>query len=76
LKKNALSLTVIAITINGEEQELEAALSLAQLLDRLGLAGRRLALERNGEIVPRSRFGVQTVHDGDRLEIVVAVGGG
>jgi sulfur carrier protein len=67
---------VIAVTINGELREFEAALSLAQLLDCLGLAGKKLALERNGEIIPRSRFGAQTLQDGDRLEIVAAVGGG
>ena len=67
---------MIAITINGEPREFEAVVSVSQLLERLGLAGKKIALERNGEIVPRSRFGEQTVADGDRLEIVVAVGGG
>jgi sulfur carrier protein len=67
---------VIAITINGEAREFEAAINLAQLLDRLDLTGRKIALERNGEIVPRSRFGEHTVQNGDRFEIVVAVGGG
>ena len=42
----------------------------------MDLAGKRIALERNGEIVPRSRFGEVRIVDGDRLEIVVAVGGG
>jgi sulfur carrier protein len=67
---------VIAVTINGEPRQFETAVSLAQLLERLDLAGRKIAIDRNGEIVPRSRFGEQTVDDGDRLEIVVAVGGG
>jgi len=67
---------VIAVTINGEPRQFESAVSLAQLLERLDLAGRKIAIDRNGEIVPRSRFGEQTVDDGDRLEIVVAVGGG
>jgi sulfur carrier protein len=67
---------VIAITINGEPREFEADVSITQLLEQLGLAGRKIALERNGEIVPRSRFKEQTVVDGDRIEIVVAVGGG
>jgi sulfur carrier protein len=40
------------------------------------LQGKRIAVERNGEIVPRSQFGEQMLADGDRLEIVVAVGGG
>jgi sulfur carrier protein len=67
---------VIAVTINGEPRELEAVVSVGQLLERLGLAGRKIALECNGEIVPRSRFGEQALADGDRIEIVVAVGGG
>ena len=48
----------------------------AQLIDRLGLAGKRIAVERNGEIVPRSQFAARSIADGDKLEIVVAVGGG
>ncbi len=67
---------MIAVTINGEPRELEAVLSVGQLLERLGLAGRKIALECNGEIVPRSRFWEQALADGDRIEIVVAVGGG
>jgi sulfur carrier protein len=67
---------VIALIINGEPREFEAAMKVAQLVERLGLTGRKIALERNGEIVPRSQFGEQSVVDGDRLEIVVAVGGG
>jgi sulfur carrier protein len=67
---------VIALVINGEPREFEAAMKVAQLVEQLGLAGRKIALERNGEIVPRSQFGEQSVVDGDRLEIVVAVGGG
>ena len=51
-------------------------LNCQQLIEKLELAGKRVALERNGEIVPRSRFGKQQLADGDRLEIVVAVGGG
>ncbi len=67
---------MIAITINGEPREFDATVSVSQLLEQLGLAGRKIALERNGEIVPRSRFAQQRLADGDRLEIVVAVGGG
>jgi sulfur carrier protein len=67
---------VIALIINGEPREFEAAMKVAQLVERLGLAGRKIALELNGEIVPRSQFGEQSVVDGDRVEIVVAVGGG
>ena len=67
---------MIAITINGEPREFEAVMSVSQLLERLELAGKKIALERNGQIVPRSQFGEQRLADGDRLEIVVAVGGG
>jgi len=67
---------MIALTINGEPRRFEKALTVAQLVERLDLAGKRIALERNGEIVPRGQFGEARLADGDRLEIVVAVGGG
>ena len=67
---------MISITVNGEQHPLERTLSCSELLQRLDLAGRRVALERNGEIVPRSRLPEQVLADGDRIEIVVAVGGG
>ncbi len=66
----------IRILLNGAPRELPAALTFAQLIDELALAGRRLAVERNGEIVPRSRFGAEALADGDRIEVVIAVGGG
>jgi sulfur carrier protein len=66
----------IRVTLNGAPREFPAPLTFAQLLDELALAGRRLAVERNGEIVPRSRFGESRLADGDRIEVVVAVGGG
>lgn len=50
--------------------------TVASLLDEMGLAGKRLAVERNGEIVPRGLHAATGLADGDRLEIVVAVGGG
>ena len=67
---------MISITVNGETRQLEASLNCAELLAQLDLAGKRVALERNGEIVPRSRHASERLVDGDRLEIVVAVGGG
>ena len=66
----------IRVTLNGAPREFPAPLTFAQLLDELALAGRRLAVERNGEIVPRSRFGDARLADGDRIEVVMAVGGG
>ena len=67
---------MIRLYINGETRGFSAPLDLDRLLDELALKGKRLAVERNGEIVPRSRYGETPLVDGDRLEIVVAVGGG
>jgi sulfur carrier protein len=66
----------VRITLNGAPREFPAPLTFAQLLEELALAGGRLAVERNGEIVPRSRFAAEALADGDRIEVVVAVGGG
>ena len=67
---------MIALTVNGESRTFERSLTCEQLLDQLRLRGKRVALERNGEIVPRSHLAEQMLSDGDKLEIVVAVGGG
>jgi sulfur carrier protein len=67
---------VITIIVNGETHRLDAPITFAALLAQLSLAGKRVALECNGEIVPRGRHGEDRVADGDRIEIVVAVGGG
>ena len=67
---------MITVTINGESRQFERALHFAELVDYLGLAGKRIAVERNGEIVPRSQFAARSLAEGDKLEIVVAVGGG
>jgi sulfur carrier protein len=67
---------VIEINVNGSAQSLAPDTDIAALLERLQLAGKRVAVERNGEIVPRSRFAQTALANGDRLEIVVAVGGG
>ncbi len=65
------------ITINGKPRSFEAAnLSVAELVQLLELVGKRLAIERNGEIVPRSQFDATQLAEGDKLEIVGAVGGG
>ena len=66
----------IQVTLNGVPREFPAPLTFEQLLHEMELAGRRLAVERNGEIVPRSRFGDARLADGDRVEVVMAVGGG
>lgn len=67
---------MIQVTVNGAEHRFEQPLDVAALLRRLEFSGRKIAVERNGEIVPRSAHGDTLVRDGDRLEIVVAVGGG
>lgn len=67
---------MISLSINGEPAELPQPMTVAALLDARGLTGKRVAVERNGEIVPKSQHTAVTVADGDRIEIVVAVGGG
>ncbi len=67
---------MIRIDVNGESERCADATSVAALLDARGLAGKRVAVELNGAIVPRSRHAATSLADDDRLEIVVAVGGG
>ncbi|MDP1996278.1 MAG: sulfur carrier protein ThiS [Gallionella sp.] len=67
---------MITVSINGESRQFPQAISVAVLIEELGFTGKRVALERNGEIVPRSMFTTQQLADGDKLEVVVAVGGG
>lgn len=64
------------LIVNGEPRSLPAPLSVASLLSELGMTGRRIALELNGEILPRSEFGQTMLSGGDTLEIVQAIGGG
>lgn len=64
------------IVVNGVERKVPAASTLLEVIATLELAGRRIAVERNGEIVPRSRYADTELASGDRLEIVAAVGGG
>lgn len=68
---------MIQITINGNPRTFDADINtVATLVEKLGLAGKRLAIERNGEIVPKSTFAEVSLKNGDKLEIVGAVGGG
>lgn len=64
------------IQVNGEPMELGSTCSLQELIEQLRLGGRRLAVEINGEIVPRSQYPARVLAEGDRLEIVHAIGGG
>ncbi len=64
------------MTINGEAREFGGPLTVAALLDQLGLDRRKIAFERNLEIVPKSAYETTALEDGDRLEIVHFIGGG
>lgn len=66
---------MVKIRLNGEERQV-AARNLAALIEEIGLDGRKVAVERNLEIAPRSTWLATIVEDGDRLEIVQFVGGG
>ena len=66
----------VEITLNGEMRRLDAPLSVRGLLESLGLDPAKIAVERNLEIVPRSRYGDIALTQGDRLEIVHFIGGG
>ena len=67
---------MIEFTVNGCTQICERPLAISELLRKMALEGRKVAVERNGEIVPRGAHGATLLASGDRLEIVVAVGGG
>ena len=67
---------MIELTINGAPQRFDDSLTVSALLERMQLAGKRVAVERNGDIVPRSQHAQTELVSGDKLEIVVAVGGG
>ena len=64
------------ITLNGQHKSLKDVTTVAALVESLGYAGKRVAVERNGEIVPKSTYSSTPVAQGDQIEIVVAVGGG
>ena len=66
----------IQITVNGEPRQEPAPVTLAELLERIGLDTRKVAVERNLEIVPRSTYAATHLAAGDRLEIVHFIGGG
>jgi len=66
---------MVTVSVNGVPKSVAAA-TVADLVAALGLVGKRIAVECNGEIVPRSRYAETRIASGDRLEIVGAVGGG
>jgi len=64
------------LLVNGDERVLALPCTVAGLLDQLGLAGKRVAVSVDRNVIPRSRHGEAIVHRGDRVEILEAVGGG
>jgi thiamine biosynthesis protein ThiS len=66
----------LTLTLNGEARKFAGALSVAGLVDALGLDMRKVAVELNREIVPRSTYAAVALRDGDVLEIVHFIGGG
>ena len=64
------------LQLNGEPREFDGPMTVASLVEKLGLDARKIAIERNLEIVPRSTYERVALADGDRLEIVNFVGGG
>lgn len=64
------------IYVNGESKTLEGEITLSALLEQLDMDGKRIAIELNGEIVPRSAHTTQKIASDDRVEIVHAIGGG
>ncbi|WP_279526888.1 sulfur carrier protein ThiS [Paludibacterium purpuratum] len=68
--------SMLQLMINGEAKRFESVATVAELIQALSLGDKRVAVERNGEIVPKSRHRETLLVDHDVLEIVVAVGGG
>jgi len=64
------------ISVNGESRQVPDGYTAEQLVEAMGLTGKRIAMEVNQEIVPRSTYGSYTFNMGDKIEIVHAVGGG
>jgi len=64
------------IILNGEPYELKDGATATELVQQLDLTGKRIAMERNEAIVPRSQYDTTVLQPGDRIEIIHAVGGG
>ena len=70
------ALATVAVTVNGEPLRTPAGSSVTDLIAQIGLDGRRVAVAIDREVVPRSEHAVRRLRDGDRVEILEAVGGG
>lgn len=64
------------ILLNGASHILEPGATITQLMDSLPLAGRRVAIELNGRVVPASEHANRKLEEGDRVELITAIGGG
>ena len=67
---------MISISVNGLVRHFDTSVNVVTLLEQMQLGNKRIAVECNGEIIPRGQFNHRLLVDGDKLEIVVAVGGG
>lgn len=67
---------MISVQVNGEQRSIRASSSVSQMLEAIGIDPRKVAVERNLEVIPRSTLGDVQVSDGDSFEIVHFVGGG
>jgi len=68
--------TSIDVVINGQPRTVNAGTTVSGLIGELGLGDRKVAVERNREVVPRAQHATTVLAEGDRLEIVTFVGGG
>lgn len=71
-----MSNSKISIRLNGNARELAGAATISELLQQAGYGDRRVAVECNGQIVPRSQHATTVLANGDQIEIVQAIGGG
>lgn len=76
IKSSAITTSMITAKINGIREKVKAGTTISILVNDLNIANRKIALEVNGEIIPRSQFDSRILEDGDQIEIVTAVGGG
>lgn len=67
---------MISITVNGDPVEMAESATVKILLEKIGVAGKRIAVELNGDIVPGSLHGTTNLNEGDILEVIQAIGGG
>ena len=76
IESSAITTSMITAKINGIREKVKAGTTISILINDLNIANRKIALEVNGEIIPRSQFDSRILEDGDQIEIVTAVGGG